>query len=128
MDREGRIIGLLGGQPDDPTWPAVVAEANAALIDAHARCTFSEQQREHRRGRYATLARGISFGGGQKVSNSTHAWRLVPDTAAHRFRGVYATACAMKGYLQRSVIIRRLRVLPGLDVVCELAALHLSIR
>ncbi|KAH9856696.1 hypothetical protein C2E23DRAFT_866065 [Lenzites betulinus] len=67
VDTHGRIIGVLAGRPNDPTWDGVVKEANRAMKEARAACSFRRADMAHRRGSYATLARGVSFGGGQRA-------------------------------------------------------------
>ncbi|KAI0324611.1 hypothetical protein GY45DRAFT_1262521 [Cubamyces sp. BRFM 1775] len=65
LDTEGRIVGVLAGHPGDEGWDQVAADANQAMTDAAKACVFDKDQRDHRRGHFATLARGVSFGGGQ---------------------------------------------------------------
>lgn len=63
------------GQPCEPDWDTAVRdEANEALIktreDGLANGTFSAEDIGHRRGDFYTLVDGVSYGGGQTVSNS----------------------------------------------------------
>ncbi|KAI9068220.1 hypothetical protein FKP32DRAFT_1609019 [Trametes sanguinea] len=58
---------MLAGHPAEPRWHEVVAEANRAMSAAYAACHFSPNQKKHRRGDFATLAQGFSYGGGQKT-------------------------------------------------------------
>ncbi|KAI0677450.1 hypothetical protein C8Q78DRAFT_1065988 [Trametes maxima] len=67
LDRERRVVALLAGRPRDPSWDSVVEEADRAMGVAARTCRFTEEQHNHRRGTFATLARGLSFGGGRKV-------------------------------------------------------------
>ncbi|KAJ7029113.1 hypothetical protein C8F04DRAFT_963284 [Mycena alexandri] len=70
VDVDGRIIAILLGRPEDDDWDEVVADAGCAL--ERARCaghrvgTFRAKDTEHRRGRFAVLTTGVSFGGGQQ--------------------------------------------------------------
>jgi hypothetical protein len=64
LDKEGRAIVVLAGCPR-LDWDNVVNGAADVLREAHPRCNFPPS--EHRRGKFAALATGISFGGGQKV-------------------------------------------------------------
>ncbi|KAI9058718.1 hypothetical protein FKP32DRAFT_1680442 [Trametes sanguinea] len=74
LDRDGRVIALLAGHPQDPQWGATVEAANCAMEEAYRDCTFTREDKVHRRGTFATLARGVSFGGGRttpgNISNS----------------------------------------------------------
>ena len=67
MDCEDRVLGVLAGQPDDPEWGNVAAAASAALDEARVQCGFAADGFDHRRGTFAAVARGVSFGGGQTV-------------------------------------------------------------
>jgi hypothetical protein len=67
-DTQKRIVAMLGGMPRaEEGWMGVCAQAEADLATVRSRCTFSSQQKCHRRGEFPALAIGISFGGGQKV-------------------------------------------------------------
>lgn len=67
MDSEGRIIGLLAGRPRGEEWDQVVAGATKAIERTAKKCSFSEGEAKGRRGVFAALSVGISFGGGQTV-------------------------------------------------------------
>lgn len=67
LDRDNRVVALFAGQPNDPDWAAVASEASRAMTAAAQRCSFKKGDRDHRRGMFATLALGISFGGGRTV-------------------------------------------------------------
>jgi hypothetical protein len=64
VDKQGRIIGVLGGSPDDPTWSNVHQQAAQEIESSRDQCHFSKKQKVHRRGRYSALASGISIGPG----------------------------------------------------------------
>ncbi|KAJ7448391.1 hypothetical protein FB451DRAFT_1411407 [Mycena latifolia] len=70
LDREGRIICVFLGAPEDPEWPEVMAEAikamKKALDDGLRLGAFSAGDKRHRRGSYHTLSGGYSHGGGQQ--------------------------------------------------------------
>ena len=68
VDKDGRIIAILVGQPADPGWPSAHRSAHAALQAARKRCRFPKKSTKHRRGDFPALSAGISYGGGQKVS------------------------------------------------------------
>ncbi|KAJ7023089.1 hypothetical protein C8F04DRAFT_1271727 [Mycena alexandri] len=66
LDATGRIFGLQGGHPDDPNWMAEVHDpAVEAMEAARSQCKVSEARTFHRRGNFAPLTAGDSYGGGQ---------------------------------------------------------------
>ncbi len=67
VDRDGRVVVVVVGQPNDADWPSVRKSALAALLSARKRCRFSKKMCMHRRGQFPALSTGISFGGGQQV-------------------------------------------------------------
>ena len=70
---DGRVFTLLGGMPQDhggQTWDEVVGGATAAMRRCNERCSFTPSQLSHRRGDFAVLEHGVSFGGGRKVSKA----------------------------------------------------------
>jgi hypothetical protein len=76
-DSKGVVVGLLLGLP-----PANTAEYLSACDDAHQHLLELEPQanlktRHHRRGNYALLNAGISYGGGQKVWQAWHSSSLI---------------------------------------------------
>ncbi|PPR00627.1 hypothetical protein CVT26_012211 [Gymnopilus dilepis] len=64
-DRDGRVIAILAGRPDDPSWEAVQREAAELLEEARKTCTVPQKSQHHRRGAFTTLRCGFSHGGGQ---------------------------------------------------------------
>ncbi|KAK0237084.1 hypothetical protein EDD85DRAFT_770799 [Armillaria nabsnona] len=68
MDKEGRVIGVLAGQPDDPGWDEVHQSTTDLLDASHGKM----KQGTHRRGRYPILSSRISFGGGQTFPQNLH--------------------------------------------------------
>ncbi|KAJ7900457.1 hypothetical protein B0H13DRAFT_2336660 [Mycena leptocephala] len=69
VDSEGRIVAILLGEPDDPEWAHVVAEAAKALRRARRsamRAGIWRPGSSHRRGTYYSITAGVSFGGGQR--------------------------------------------------------------
>ncbi|OJT01850.1 hypothetical protein TRAPUB_7682 [Trametes pubescens] len=81
LDKEGRVIVVLAGHPADPDWGSVASEAYDAMSQAAEQCTFSRKHADHRRGLFATLATGVSFGGGRTV-------RLIKQPSASSFCNV----------------------------------------
>ncbi|KAK7013244.1 hypothetical protein R3P38DRAFT_2546757 [Favolaschia claudopus] len=69
LDRNGRIIVVFLGGPDDPDWSAVAAAAAEAMRRAReegiSTGAFPHDAGIHRRGRFFTLKSGVSHGGGQ---------------------------------------------------------------
>ncbi|KJA14108.1 hypothetical protein HYPSUDRAFT_150797, partial [Hypholoma sublateritium FD-334 SS-4] len=72
VDKDGRVIAVLAGRPDDPNWTSVHRSAHSALQLARRRCRFPKKTRNHRRGSFPALSAGISFGGGQKLPGNLH--------------------------------------------------------
>ncbi|KAJ7737112.1 hypothetical protein B0H16DRAFT_1326103, partial [Mycena metata] len=67
FDANGRIIAVLAGQPRDPHYAAAARAAFRAIMDAGAEARFPADMRRHRRGLFAALNVGLSYGKGQKV-------------------------------------------------------------
>ncbi|PPR04543.1 hypothetical protein CVT26_002510 [Gymnopilus dilepis] len=65
VDRDGRIIAILAGRPEDPTWNEVQREAAQLLEEARCACRVPKKSQHHRRGAFTTLRCGFSHGGGQ---------------------------------------------------------------
>ncbi|KAK1236161.1 hypothetical protein PQX77_000592 [Marasmius sp. AFHP31] len=63
-DENGIPVFVLGGFPDTTKWPAVVEKIQHLLAKLQGLLRFA-RSRSHRRGTYATISLGISFGGGQ---------------------------------------------------------------
>lgn len=63
-----RIISILAGRKDDSSSLSDFHAAEQHFREARAASRFTPKQKCHRRGRYASVTYGYSFGGGQKVS------------------------------------------------------------
>ncbi len=81
VDKGDRVVGVLAGHPLDSSWGDVVKEANRAMGEAYKACSFTAEQKDHRRGQFATLACGVSFGGGRKVRRLNACWDPCADAA-----------------------------------------------
>lgn len=69
LDRDGIIVGVLLGMPKDVEgWRKALNKATVALQKAADKISARAKRTTHRRGTFPSLAHGISFGGGQKVS------------------------------------------------------------
>ncbi|KAF7340930.1 hypothetical protein MSAN_02078000 [Mycena sanguinolenta] len=70
LDREGRIIVVFVGVPEDSDWPLAVSQAAEAFEQAREEGlrtgAFALGEDSHRRGRFWALTGGVSHGGGQK--------------------------------------------------------------
>ncbi|KAJ6477130.1 hypothetical protein C8R47DRAFT_974832 [Mycena vitilis] len=70
LDRDGRIIAVFVGAPEDPEWPEVVSKAMAALDEARRdgirTGAFDDGDEFHRRGLFLKVGGGVSYGGGQR--------------------------------------------------------------
>jgi hypothetical protein len=67
VDKEMRIIGVLGGRPNDPEYLRQTQKAAEELEKARGEINFRPDQRGGRRGAFSSVSAGISFGGGQQV-------------------------------------------------------------
>ena len=67
VDADGRIIALFAGRPLGADFDRVVEEVTRLLENARRRCRFKTCQLDHKRGRHAALAKGMTHGGGSKV-------------------------------------------------------------
>jgi hypothetical protein len=65
LDRQGRLVGILAGRPDDEFWPKLSRDGAEELEEARGRCKVSAKGHRHRRGQYVALQCGVSHGGGQ---------------------------------------------------------------
>ncbi|KAJ7839846.1 hypothetical protein B0H14DRAFT_2287903, partial [Mycena olivaceomarginata] len=67
IDSKGRIIAVLAGQPNHPEYRKAVALAFQAICDAGDEARFPASMRKHRRGLFAAINIGLSYGKGQKT-------------------------------------------------------------
>ena len=96
IDRAGRVIGILAGRPEDSGgigWDAVQRDAQRHMEEARTRLTASYASSQHRRGAFATLRTGVSYGGGQtepmNLSNTIRNSRILRDlNTARCFRRI----------------------------------------
>ncbi|KAJ7027271.1 hypothetical protein C8F04DRAFT_1189707 [Mycena alexandri] len=66
LDATGRVFALSGGHADDPNWMRDVHDpAVEAMEAARAQCKVPQARTYHRRGNFAPLTAGDSYGGGQ---------------------------------------------------------------
>lgn len=73
LDRLGRIFGICAGTPEDEDWDTVHQDAAAHIQTARGECNFPKLRGVPLRGRFATMAAGVSFGGGQvRPGNLVH--------------------------------------------------------
>jgi hypothetical protein len=67
---------VLAGRPDDPTYLDAAQDAALEMTAEAMSATFAPRERKHRRGEYAAVSVGISFGNGQlepsRLRDSTH--------------------------------------------------------
>ncbi|TFK78964.1 hypothetical protein K466DRAFT_606516 [Polyporus arcularius HHB13444] len=88
LDRDGRIIALFAGQPEEADdWDEVTRQASEALSQARTKCTFADGRLVHARGNYPTQGVGSSFGGGSKrpgpIKNTVRNARVLADLCKH---------------------------------------------
>ncbi|KAI9069582.1 hypothetical protein FKP32DRAFT_1671248 [Trametes sanguinea] len=76
LDKSGRVFAVLAGRPQDPGWDSINANLQDIFENARDAYSLETKQLTHRRGNYAAVGVGISYGGGQQrasnLSQSTH--------------------------------------------------------
>ncbi|KAJ7667127.1 hypothetical protein B0H17DRAFT_950658, partial [Mycena rosella] len=89
VDAHGRIFAVLVGQRRDSVWDADVLEAYQLITAEGMAATFPTTMRRHRRGLFAVINAGLSYGKGQTVPS---ALRVDPQYAgiAERLLGSMA--------------------------------------
>ncbi|KAJ7057969.1 hypothetical protein C8F01DRAFT_991125, partial [Mycena amicta] len=65
VDKSGRVFAVLAGRPNDPAYEAAVAGAYNVIVQAATTARFPASMRRHRRGLFAAITVGISYGQGQ---------------------------------------------------------------
>ncbi|KAJ7037287.1 hypothetical protein C8F04DRAFT_952936 [Mycena alexandri] len=77
VDAHGRIIAILAGRPNDPSYVADVQNAYEAMAQERAQAKFAADMSRHRRGPFVALNCGIGYSKGQHVpanmNNGEHA-------------------------------------------------------
>ncbi|KAJ7794441.1 hypothetical protein B0H13DRAFT_1935216 [Mycena leptocephala] len=69
VDKESRIIAVLGGRPNDPKYLRLTQEVARQLEEVHGQLKLRPDQVDGRRGAFSSVSAGISFGGGQQIRN-----------------------------------------------------------
>ena len=84
LDRERHVVGVLAGHPNDKRWGQVHEDAFTKLQQAASTMSYSDKERNNRRGLFPTVAHGISFGGGRRWVHLFHpqASALIVSTGA----------------------------------------------
>ncbi|KAF8173039.1 hypothetical protein K438DRAFT_1772466 [Mycena galopus ATCC 62051] len=72
LDCHGRIIAVLAGRPAAEDYRAAALAAFYAIRDAGTEARFPASMRKHRRGLFAAINVGLSYGKGQKVPSWLH--------------------------------------------------------
>ena len=78
VDGAGKVMALLAGRPREPGWEEIAARAMGLLENARAACELDDGAPQ-RRGVYASVNTGISYGGGQTVR-----WQLLTSLTYRR--------------------------------------------
>ncbi|KAJ7211128.1 hypothetical protein B0H12DRAFT_1033505, partial [Mycena haematopus] len=81
VDKMGRIVAVLAGQPDHAEYREAVKLAFQAICDAGHEARFPPSMRNHRRGLFAAMNVGLSYGKGQKVPSwlNNKAYQVIED-------------------------------------------------
>ncbi|RDX39967.1 hypothetical protein OH76DRAFT_1366929, partial [Lentinus brumalis] len=120
VDKEGRIIALFAGRPEDADdWDQVALDASEAMSKARTQCTFTASRLMHARGNYPTQGIGSSFGGGSlrpgpiknTVRNARILERLCKHPAIRRIAGFGNVMLATYAPRVHLKMKRRLRLL-----------------
>ncbi|KAI0352180.1 hypothetical protein OH77DRAFT_824378 [Trametes cingulata] len=73
LDKTGRVIAVLVGQPRSENWGGINDEMQTVMELAREAYQAPAKQQDHRRGAFTVATSGISFGGGQThVKNMAH--------------------------------------------------------
>jgi hypothetical protein len=72
LDKQEHIIAVLAGWPANGSWDSITQDISQNIEAAHLECKFSKNAEKHRQGNYWALSIGISYGGGQTVSNDIY--------------------------------------------------------
>ncbi|KAJ7862693.1 hypothetical protein B0H13DRAFT_2354532 [Mycena leptocephala] len=67
IDKYGRIFAVLAGQPHSAAYAAAAHGAFIDIMKAGAGACFPADMRRHRRGLYAVINVGLSYGQGQRI-------------------------------------------------------------
>jgi len=100
LDSCGRIIAVLAGRPDDPSWESVHLEAVELLEKTRPLLRLSKKSMRHRRGNFAVLSCGISHGFGrtepsnlkQAGGNEEHVSGVIRHKSFERISGFGSSA------------------------------------
>ncbi|KAJ6563274.1 hypothetical protein DFH09DRAFT_867138, partial [Mycena vulgaris] len=66
VDQCGKVCAVFGGRPPEDDFMEMVHDpAVEAMETARAQCSLADERLLHRRGNWAPLTKGASFGGGQ---------------------------------------------------------------
>ncbi|KAF7354764.1 hypothetical protein MSAN_01390600 [Mycena sanguinolenta] len=102
IDKRGRIIVVLAGQPQDATYREAAKHAFEAIRDAGIGARFPASMRRHRRGLFAAVNVGLSYGKGQRTPSwldtkeyTTIAERLLANSYIGRLAGFADAAFAL---------------------------------
>ncbi|KAJ7209357.1 hypothetical protein B0H12DRAFT_1030471 [Mycena haematopus] len=102
VDCKGRIIAVLAGQPNNAEYRQSVELAFDAICNAGSEACFPASMRKHRRGLFAAMNVGLSYGKGTKVpcwlNNKAYtgiAEQLLADRHIKRMAGFADAAFAL---------------------------------
>jgi hypothetical protein len=67
VDKEDRVLAVLGGRPNDDKYLRLTEDAADEIERARGQLRFRPEQQRGRRGAFSSVSVGVSFGGGQQV-------------------------------------------------------------
>ena len=68
--KDGEVVVLLAGRPDDASYGESLRELESSMADVGGKFSFSKRQLENRRGGYLAISTGVSMGCGSQVRNA----------------------------------------------------------
>ncbi|KAJ7301490.1 hypothetical protein DFH08DRAFT_993725 [Mycena albidolilacea] len=89
VDKEDRVVAVLGGRPNDDKYLRLTQDAAAEIERARVQLRFRPEQQVGRRGDFYSASVGPSFGGGQQVPGNLVVSRAISDV----FRYLFAMEC-----------------------------------
>ncbi|KAF7369404.1 hypothetical protein MVEN_00269400 [Mycena venus] len=89
VDREKRVIAVLGGRPNDDNYLHLTQDAAEEIESTRAELRFRPDQQGGRHGAFSSVGVGISFGGGQQVPGNL----AVSPATSILFQRLFALEC-----------------------------------
>ena len=72
LTKDGEVVVLLAGRPDDASYGESLRELESSMADVGGKFSFTTRQLDNRRGDYLAISTGVSIGCGSQVRNAGH--------------------------------------------------------